>query len=117
MNVQTSRRTFAKALASSGTVASLSRLVPTESPVTGLLAMHNWEQVHPAVWRAAGTQPNIFKAVTACLSADASSIGTSRDVLALLSRRSIETNNLTLCVFCQTRSTMDPSNAISATWS
>lgn len=64
MTVQISRRTLAKALAASGTVAGLSRLVQAESPVSGPLITHDWKQVHPGVWRAAIGTPEAFTPVS-----------------------------------------------------
>ena len=64
MSVQISRRTLAKALAASGTVAGLSRLVGAESPVSGPLVTHSWKQVHPGVWRATIGTPERFTPVS-----------------------------------------------------
>ena len=52
MSAQISRRTLAKALAASGTVASLNSFAPAESLASGPLVTHSWRQVHPGVWRA-----------------------------------------------------------------
>jgi alpha-D-xyloside xylohydrolase len=59
-----SRRTLAKALAASGTVAGFSRLVHAESPISGTLVTHGWKQIHPGVWRATIGTPERFTPVS-----------------------------------------------------
>ncbi len=67
MSVQISRRTLAKALAASGTVAGLSRLAGAESPASHPLVTHGWKQVHPGVWRATIGTPERFTPVSSRL--------------------------------------------------
>jgi alpha-D-xyloside xylohydrolase len=64
LSVQISRRTLAKALAASGTVAGLSRLAGAEPAVSGSLVMHSWKQIHPGVWQATIGTPERFTPVS-----------------------------------------------------
>jgi alpha-D-xyloside xylohydrolase len=67
LSVQLSRRTLAKALAASGTVAGLSRLVSAESPASGSLTTHSWKHIYPGVWRATIGTPERFTPVSSRL--------------------------------------------------
>jgi alpha-D-xyloside xylohydrolase len=67
LTVQISRRTLAKALAASSTVAGLSCWVGAESPVSRSPATHSWKQVHPGVWRATIGTPERFTPVSSRL--------------------------------------------------
>lgn len=66
MSTQISRRTLAKALAASGTVAGLARVV-AQSPVVDSLITQQWRQVHPGVWRATIGTPERFTPVSSRL--------------------------------------------------
>ncbi|HZQ45072.1 MAG TPA: TIM-barrel domain-containing protein [Acidobacteriaceae bacterium] len=66
MSTQISRRTLAKALAASGTVAGLARVV-AQSPVVDSPVTKGWGQVHPGVWRATIGTPERFTPVSSRL--------------------------------------------------
>lgn len=67
MSIQISRRTLAKALAASGTVAGLSRLTGAEAPPSDSWAAYGWAQVYPGVWRARIGVPERFTPVSSRL--------------------------------------------------
>jgi alpha-D-xyloside xylohydrolase len=67
LSIQISRRTLAKALAASGTVAGLARLVDAQSPIVESLTSPGWNQVHPGVWRATIGTPERFTPVSSRL--------------------------------------------------
>jgi alpha-D-xyloside xylohydrolase len=60
LSIQVSRRTLAKALAASGAVAGLGRLVDAQLPVLDSLTKQTWKQVYPGVWRATIGTPERF---------------------------------------------------------
>jgi len=66
MNAQMkiSRRTLAKALAASGTVAAFSRMLGAEPAISSPLASPAWMPVHPGVWRATIGNPERFTPVS-----------------------------------------------------
>jgi alpha-D-xyloside xylohydrolase len=67
LSTRISRRTLAKVLAASGTVAGLARLVDAQSHVVDSLTKQNWKQVHPGVWRATIGTPERFTPVSSRL--------------------------------------------------
>jgi alpha-D-xyloside xylohydrolase len=67
LNDQISRRALAKALAASGTVAGLSRVIGAEPSISGSLATRSWKQVHPGIWRATIGSPERFTPVSSRL--------------------------------------------------
>jgi alpha-D-xyloside xylohydrolase len=65
MNI--SRRTLAKALAASGTMAGVSRLLGAESSAVGSLVTATWTELYPGVWRATIGKPEKFTPVSSRL--------------------------------------------------
>jgi alpha-D-xyloside xylohydrolase len=62
-----SRRVLAKALAASSAMVGFSHFAPAEAPVSGSPSLHNWQRVHPGVWRATIGNPEKFTPVSSRL--------------------------------------------------
>ena len=67
MSTKISRRSLAKALAASGTVLSMSPLSAAQATFPESLEPHDWQSVHPGVWRATFGTPEKFTPVTSRL--------------------------------------------------